>query len=253
LGLFAEGPQLRYQKLHASSSVPGGGRELPDLIVEAEDRIKVLRSFAMHKGNKRTHVVNVGAPNEINFSYDMGQAALLQAWNGTFVNTNEMWIDRGEPQVASPAGPAFSFDGKPIAAQLDSRTAVWPDSISWDQLKVEGYSIADDGSPVFEYNLSGVRITDHLEGYVENRRLIRTVDFEADEPQNNFWIHLASGEEITQNETGMYVVDDRTFYLDLIETGGLEPQVVETEEGYDLRIRVLGESPTATIEYAIIW
>ncbi|GAA5521026.1 DUF1080 domain-containing protein [Aliifodinibius salicampi] len=253
LGLFTEGPQLRYQKLHASSSVPGGDRELPDLIVEAEDRIKVLRSFAMHEGGKRTHVVNVGAPNKINFSYDMGQAALLHAWNGSFVNTNEMWINRGEPQVASPAGPAFSFDGKPVAAQLNSGTAVWPDSLSWDQLKVEGYTIAEDGSPVFKYNLAGVKITDHLEGEAQNRRLIRTVDFESEESQNDFWMHLASGEEIVQNDTGMYVVDDRTFYLDIIETSGLEPQIVETEEGYDLRIPLLNESPTATIEYAIIW
>lgn len=253
LGFFAEGPQLRYQKLHASSSVPGSGRTLPDLIVEAEDRIKVLRSFAMHEGSKRTHVVNVGDPNKINFSYDMGQAALLQAWNGSFVNTNEMWIDRGEPQVATPAGPAFSFDGKPVATHLNSSTAVWPDSLSWDQLKVEGYTIAEDGSPVFEYNINGVKIKDHLEGDAENRRLIRTVNFESEETQNDFWIHLASGEEIIQNETGMYVIDDRTFYLDVIDTGGLEPQIVETEEGYDLRIPLLNESSTASIEYAIIW
>lgn len=253
LGLFAEGPQLRHQKLHASSSVPSGDRELPDLITEAEDRIKILRSFAMHDGAKRTHVVNVGAPNKINYSYDMGQATLLQAWNGPFINASEMWINRGEPQTASPVGPAFSFDGQPVAARLSTDTAVWPDSLSWDQLRVEGYTVSDDGSPVFQYLLDGVRIEDHFEGFAEERRLVRTVLFEAEEPQNDFWIHLASGEEIIEAESGEYIVDDRTFYLDIIDTGGPEPQIVETDEGYDLRIQLLTESQTATIQYAIIW
>jgi hypothetical protein len=118
---------------------------------------------------------------------------------------------------------------------------------------VEGYTIGEDGSPVFEYHLAGVKITDYLEGETENRRLVRTVNFESEQTQSNFWMHLASGEEIVQDETGMYIIDDRTFYLDIIGTGGVEPQVVETEDGYDLRIPLLAESSTATIEYAIIW
>lgn len=255
LALFAEGPQLRYQKLHAASSVPGSGDPLPDLMVEAEDRVKVLRSFAMHDGTKRTHVVNVGAPDKIHYNYDMGQAALLQAWNGSFLNANEMWINRGESQTARPGGPAFSFDGRPVAARLPDATAEWPDSLSWDQLRVEGYRISEDGRPVFQYLLDGIRIEDHFEGIAEeeDRRLVRTLHVKADEPKEDFWLHLASGEEIIQDEAGEYVVDDRTFYLDVIDAGGGKPRIVETEKGQDLRVPLLAESPAATVEYTIIW
>lgn len=253
LALFTEGPQLRYQKLHATSSVPGGGGRLPDLIVEAEDRVKVLRSFAMHNDTKRTHVVNAGDPIKINYNYDMGQAALLHVWNGSFLNTNEMWINRGEPQIAKPAGPAVPFDGKPFAAKLPNGSAAWPDSVSWDILRVNGYSIAEDGHPVFQYDLDGVGITDRFKGYADDRRLIRTLHFKAGDTHDDLWMRLASGEDIIRNEAGEYMIDDRTYYLDIIDAGTAEPQVVETEEGQDLRIQLLAESPAATVEYAIIW
>lgn len=253
LALFTEGPRLRYQKLHASSSAPGGDRPLPELMVEVKDRTKILRSFAMHGDTKRTHVVNVGAANRINYNYDMGQGALLQAWNGPFVNTNEMWINRGEPQIAKPGGAVVSFDGKPLGMRLSNNTTAWPDSISWDQLSVEGYTIGEDGMPVFHYELDGIRVEDRFEGYARDRRLVRTVHLSADKAQDNFWMHLASGEEINGNGSGEYVIDDRAYYLEIIDRGESNPQIVETEAGRDLRVQMLTDSQADSIKYAIIW
>lgn len=253
LSLFAEGPELRYQVLHASSSVPGGGRELPDLMVEPEEDIRVIRSFKMHEGSKRTHVVNVGAPNGINYSYDMGQAALLDAWEGPFLNTNEMWIGRGEPQTASSAGPALILDGKPSVKTLNDRTTAWPDSVSWNELKVEGYSISDNGWPVFEYTVEGVRIRENIQGMTNPRRLHRTVEFQSSEPKDNLWYQLASGKKITQNEEGEYTIDDRNYYLNIVNSGGAEPQIVQRDGAYDLRLPVVSEGQETVIEYEIIW
>lgn len=252
LALFAEGPRLRLQKLHASSSVPGGGRELPDLIVEADDRIKVLRSFAMHEGTKRTHVVNTGAPNGINYSYDMGQAALLHAWEGPFVNTNEMWINRGEPQIADPAGPPITFDGKPAITNLNSSSAVWPDSISWEQLKVEGYDISEQGWPVFKYSLDNVNVEDYFEGTPGERRLTRTVRFKSTKNKEDFWFQLASGKDILRHEDE-YIVDDRTYYLRIVDSGDTDLQLVQTRDSQDLRIPILNNGTEAVLKYEIIW
>ena len=252
LALFTEGPRLRFQKLHASSSIPSGGRELPDLFVEASDRVKVLRSFAMHRDTKRTHVVNVGAPNGIAFNYDMGQAALLHAWEGPFLNVNQMWIDRGEPQIATPSGSPVSFDGKPLVAMLTSSMEAWPDSVSWDELKVEGYTLPDGGWPVFKYTFHGIRVEDRFEGYIEDRRLIRTITLKASAPHEDVWLKLASGKEISR--TGdEYVVDDRSYYLNLIDTGGREPQIVRSGKEYDLRLPVLTDGTEAEYTYEIVW
>lgn len=252
LALFVEGPQLRLQKLHASNSVPGGGRELPDLPVEADDRAKVIRSFAIHKGSKRTHVVNVGATNGINYNYDLGQAALLHAWEGPFLNANEMWIDRGEPQITKPGGPAITFDGSPVSARLSGSSSAWPDSLSWEQLRVEGYTISEDGLPVFKYSLGEVEIEDRFEGNAENRKLVRTVSFKAPEQQQDLWFHLASGKEISKNGKE-YVIDDRAYYLNLIGFSGIEPEIVHSENGDDLRIPVLTGGTEAEFTYEIIW
>lgn len=251
LSLFAEGPQLRLQSLHSSSSVQGGGRELQELIVDVEDRVKVLRSFAMHQGSKRTHVVSVGGPNGINFSYDMGQAALLHAWQGPFVNANEMWIDRGQPQITKPAGPPITFDGYPAPAQLSNGEA-WPDSISWDQLGIEGYSIPENGWPIFNYSMGNVTIHDQFVGQTDVRKLRRTISFEAPETRGNLWLQLASGENITQNNNE-YVVDDRSYYLSVADAGGAEPQIIEHENGYDLRVPILQNQTDGEVTYEIIW
>ncbi|WP_185958337.1 family 16 glycoside hydrolase [Fodinibius sediminis] len=253
LTLFAEGPHLRYQRLHSLSSVPGGGRSLPDIVVESRERVKVLRSFTRHGNTKRTHVVNVGFPNQVNFNYDMGQGALLQAWNGPFINTNEMWVNRGEAQVAKPAGPSLSFDGKPSFATLAGGSSSWPDSVSWDVLQVEGYSISQKGIPVFSYNLDGISIEDRIEGQTHNRRLVRTIRFSADDPRDDFWMHLASGETIEEERQGEYIVGDRSFYLDIEKSAGAEPRIIETEAGQELRLKLLDAASAATITYAVIW
>lgn len=254
LALFTEGPQLRLQKLHSSSSVPGGGRELPDLLVDADDRIKVLRSFGNHKETKRTHVVNVGAPNGINYSYDMGQAALLHAWEGPFLNTNEMWINRGEPQIAKPAGPPVTFDGKPVFTTLISENAAWPDSIAGDKLKIEGYNITEEGWPVFLYSFENMNIEDRFEGDPEERRLIRTISFKnpGNTDGDGIWFKLASGKEIIRNDDE-YVVDDRTYYLRIIDTEGIEPQIISTGDSHDLRIPTANNGEESVFQYEIIW
>lgn len=252
LSLLAEGPQLRMQKLHATNSVPGGGRELPDLPVRAEENVRVIRSFAMHNDTKRTHVVNVGDPNGINYNYDMGQAALLHAWEGPFINANEMWINRGEPQIVKPDGPPIRFDGKPVVAKINGSSSASPDSISWDELRVEGYSLVDGGLPMFRYSVGDVSIEDYFEGTPENRKLVRTVRLSAPDQQENLWLHLASGKEISQNGHE-YVIDDRSYYLNVVDSGAAEPEMVQTENGYDLRIPVLSTGTDAEIIYEIIW
>lgn len=252
LSLEVEGPRLRLQKLHATSSVPDVEKELPDLIVDVGDRVKTLRSFAIHNGTKRTHVINVGAPNGINYNYDLGQASLLHAWEGSFVNTNEMWIGRGQPQTAKPSGPPIAFEGKPMVAALSSSTVAWPDSVRWEELDVQGYTISEEGWPVFRYAIGGLTVVDRFEGIEENRKLTRTVRFTGSETGSDYWFLLASGKDITRNEDE-YVVDDRSFYLNLPDAGGAEPQLVETFSGDELRVKVPAGGSESTITYEIIW
>lgn len=252
LSLEAEGPRLRLQNMHAPTSVPDGGKELPDQILEVKDRVKLLRAFGMHKGIKRTHVVNTGAPNGINYNYDLGQSALLHAWEGPFVNTNEMWINRGQPQIAKPAGPAITFVGEPIIATLTSGTAAWPDSISWEQLNVEGYSIKESGWPVFKYSVGDISIEDYFEGSNQERRLVREVRIMGSSPQENMWLQMASGEDIIQNENE-YVVDDRSYYLNILNIGGLKPKLAEAENSQYLRLPLLRDTTEIEIRYEIIW
>ena len=105
---------------------------------------------------------------------------------------------------------------------------------------------------MFRYSVGDVNIEDYFEGTPEDRKLVRTVRLSAPEQQENLWVHLASGNEISMSNSE-YVIDDRSYYLNVQDSGGLEPEVVETENGFDLRIPVLSSGNEAEVTYEIIW
>ncbi|HLR25251.1 MAG TPA: family 16 glycoside hydrolase [Fodinibius sp.] len=253
LSLEAEGPRLRLQNLHASSSVSDNGEELPDLIIEPKEHIKIIRSFKEYKNSKRTHVVNVGSPNGINYSYDMGQAALLDIWNGPFLNVNKMWVNRGEPQTATSGVEPLELKGSPPMAILNNKSGVWPDSISRDNLKIEGYKISKNGWPVFNYSIDDVTVKEKIECIAIPRHLVITIQLDASKRLGNMWYQLASGEEITQNDEGEYIIDDRNYYLKINDMGGIKPQIIYAGDEYSLRLPVLAKENKMAIQYEIIW
>jgi hypothetical protein len=75
---------------------PGGRRRAVNpIIITPEGTNYLLRSFLNFNNKKRTHVISVGSPQQVNYSYDLKQGALLQVWNGPFVDATEMWEQRG--------------------------------------------------------------------------------------------------------------------------------------------------------------
>jgi hypothetical protein len=105
-----------------------------------------------HHGKKKTHVISVGDQSGAHYSYDLNQAGMLQMWRGDFLNTTEMWYERGEPQVATSMGAAVILNGKPpIAIVADSKSPL-PDSLkSGAEFMYKGYTLNAVRLPTFEY------------------------------------------------------------------------------------------------------
>ncbi|MEO0470280.1 MAG: PA14 domain-containing protein [Bacteroidota bacterium] len=111
MGVWLEGPGIARQALHAPGSIPEMKAQTA-LAVAVGDETELLRSFMIHKGKKRTHVLSVGSPTGISFAYDLNEGSILKAWNGNFLDVREMWVNRGEPQLAHPLGSVIDFVGK---------------------------------------------------------------------------------------------------------------------------------------------
>ena len=198
------------------------------------------RSFAFHKGVKKTHVIHVGDPSGIHYSYDLKQGALLQVWKGPFLNATQMWDNRGEPQTAEPLGVTVVLDGKsPLV--LD-RTAQ-ADSIP---LVYKGFRLVN-GRPVFSYfwPAANVTVEDWIMPNDAATGLKRTMKMSAN----------------SATQSAMEIVMGNTFHLasikpGLIEMGGYyiqseqEAAILPGNSGIkSVRIPVKG----AQVSYQLIW
>ncbi len=143
--------------------------------IETDDRPYLLRSFmnfppakVYDYTDKRTHVVSVGEARGPHYSYDLHNGSLLQAWRGKFLDVGDMWINRGEPQVARALGNVIAFDGRP---QWSEESDQWPDSLA--ALHHLRHELDDAGRPTFFYALDGEEVSDRI--VPENDGLSRTL------------------------------------------------------------------------------
>ena len=220
LGLFISQAGVRPQPLHALISLPD-----PDPVglvsVQAEGKAERIRSFVQLPGEtkKRTHSLSVGTPAKLNYTLDLNQMALLQAWKGDFANVTEMWYERGEPQLLSPMGATIYLPGQTALMILpdvaSEATTAWPDSISEDILQYKGLTVDKQGYPTIEYTLAGIAVTDNVRPV--NNALVRilTVQGSPTGPSGprSVYCRVAAGSSVEEVSKGFYAVNDRSYYI----------------------------------------
>jgi Domain of Unknown Function (DUF1080) len=248
--LFAEGPGVRRQALHEEAGPPRGTASGP-IVVEPDDDPYLLRSFVNHGEEKRTHVVSVGDPSGIHYSYDTEQGALLQAWRGPFMETTEMWRSRGEPQLAVPLGSVVHLPGAPAMATLPDASLAWPDSLPVSAgYRFLGYELDEARRPVFRYRLGSVTVEDRMRPAEERRGLAREVHATAPDGTGGLHLRLAAGEEIRRLSDGSWLVDGR-FYL--VPARGSRPLLRSVAGGQELLLPLSFRRGSATAAWEIVW
>ncbi|WPP51003.1 family 16 glycoside hydrolase [Catalinimonas niigatensis] len=248
-----EGPQIPKASLQAKSSVPTPPPPKP-LIVIADENVEVQRGFLMHNGVKRTHTITVGTPQHINYALEMSNGALLDGWRGSFVDATDMWHERGEAQLIQPLGSALEFSGKPMLASLESSTAEWPDTLVTDNgpFSYNGYELNSNGLPIYQYHWNNTLIHDLILPDTTIYGLVRELDFQSDSPQNDLYCLLAEGSSIEKLEDGSYAVDDKNYYLILLEAGSSEP-IIRNQGNLQQLILAVQSSSQQKVKYSLIW
>jgi hypothetical protein len=237
LSLFIEKPNSRAVALHSPASMPERV-PAPLIAVQSTNTPEIVRSFMEHNNKKLTHVVSVGDPHQVHYSYDLLQGGLLQVWKGDFLNATEMWYERGEPQTATALGAAITLAGNcPIYEPTNTK-----DSITAYTYK--GYSLDAKGLPTFKYAYKQQKITDHI-SVLENRNgLNRTITIS--EAAQNGSIRIAQDPSIKSMGNGLYVVGDHRYFI------SVDPSIRTSIENY-LGQQVLIVPASNKINYSIIW
>ncbi len=237
MGLFVSSGKIRPYALHVSSSLP-----LPEMKggVFAEpsgDKAQLIRSFVFFKDKKRTKVISVGTPQQVHYTFDLDNAALLYAWRGDFANVTDMWLERGEPQVIKPIGLKTELSGRvPFYANGGSPL----DSVDvYREFINTSYSLNDQGLPKFNYKWKNSTFSlEYTPSGSDLNVSVNASDY------HGFSILLDQGQEIVKIENGLYQVDDHYIKTD----PKLKPEIISAGKSKQL---VTGLNKQ--LNYSIIW
>ena len=255
IALWVEGPGVERQALHDETGANGGGTPANPIIVEPQLVPVLVRSFLRYGTTKRVVAVSVADPQGVHYSYDLAQGTLLSAWRGPFLETTQMWHERGEDQLAEPLGSALTLPGSPSLAFLDGANAVWPDSVDERQFRRDGYALDASGHPTFLSHLRDITVEDAVRPADQGLSLRRTLHLRAATAAMTpagLYLQLAQGEHITRDADGAYVVGDRGYYVTV--PGGQTAAVVRRLNGHDeLLVPVRFNRGVADVAYTIVW
>ena len=260
VAITVEGPGVVRQSLNDDSSGGGSfGAPVNPIMVEPQSEPVMLRSFVRHGNTKRVVAVSVADPIGVHYTYDLAQGSLLYVWRGPFLETTQMWHERGEDQTAEPLGSVMTLPGTPGVADLADANAAWPDSVEGKRFRRDGYKLDKSGHPTFLYYVGSNAVEDAFLPTADGLALRRELRIHESSvspvpgpmPQNLF-VQLAQSDHITRQRDGSYVVGDRSFYITL--PGNRLAPLLRRSNGMDellLPVRFsLGE---ASVAYTIVW
>jgi hypothetical protein len=255
VALWVEGPGVERQALHDESVSNNSAPAINPIVVEPQMEPIVLRSFVRHRNTKRVIAASVADPLGVHYSYDLAQGALLYVWRGPFLETTQMWHERGEDQTAEPLGGALTLPGTPSLAFLASANAAWPDSMDERKSRRDGYSLDKSGHPTFLSHVAGVAVEDNLRPATDGLSLRRELRLKAPVTggaTDGLYVQLAQSDHIARQSDGSYVIGDRSFYITL--PSGRSSPVIRHQNGHDeLLVPVKFSRGEASVVYNIVW
>jgi hypothetical protein len=215
--------------------------------------VRLQRSFVPYEPRKRLYAINVGTPAGIHYAYDFKSGAVLRVWRGSFLNTIEMWDNRGEAQLGRPAGPALTLNANPTFAILDQTKSDWlstPEE-SWSS---QGYRLEADGQPVFLNQLGALRVSDRIAPSTDGRGLTRTINLTGANTGWETWVLLAESDQITPQADGRgYIVGDHAYYLDLPADSTVQPVIRKRNGRQQLAVYISDYAIEKPIVYTLVW
>jgi len=216
------------------------------IVVKPDDKPYLLRSFMMFGDKKLDYIISMGAPQGLNYSYDLREGAWLQVWRGGFIDATDMWHNRGESQLAVPMGSVIPFADTPTVAQLSDTNMAWPDSLAFDDLHYDGYQLDKKGIPTFKYMVNGTKVSDKISPSSDGSGLDRLLT--ADNPSGDLYCRVISAHKIELVDKGLYLVDG-SYYIKMDRH--FEPIIRSNGQGQEMLVSL--KNPQSPLTYSVIW
>ena len=201
LSIEVEGPGIEKSqippKVEPEEKEPKKPRK--EINVEVKKVPEIIRGFVNHQGDKKTHILSIGIPEGMNYSYDSRNNQLINVWKGEFANVTEMWMNRGASQRLAPLGAILELD--PIDYGIES--------------KPTGYMLKENGLPTFQFKLGDQNAKEEIGISEVGNYLRRKLSVDNGELK----VTIARGESIIELENGWYSINCE-YYLRPVDNGG---------------------------------
>jgi hypothetical protein len=214
------------------------------MTVEPGSKPSFIKTFLMHGDIKLTHVLSVGDPSQVNYSYDLKQGAIFQVWRGKFIDVTPSWRDRGGMQIAVPLGSVISLSDAPAVAKLQDENAAWPDSIPFDVMNNKGYSLDKKRSPTFKYIFNDINVSDSIVPLENGEGLARTISVA--NAAADIYTRIITGNKIENISGDLYAVDDKSYYIRIDKK--YKPLVRKSGSQQEMIVKYSGP-----VTYSLIW
>jgi Domain of Unknown Function (DUF1080) len=244
LGIFIQKDQWEKQAITERTSlldmVP-----VPLIDVKPTDQPAVQRSFIMYGNKKISHGINVGMPDGLSFSYDLNQGGFLQLWRGKFLNTTDMWLERGEPQTSAAMGMTIQANDKFPLAYLNNNETEFPENLTKEDLKYKGYKLEkylnNGGYPNFMYEYKGLKIKDLTTPMEKSEGLNRhlVIDGEVSVAKQLYAL-IAEGTDIAEVASNRYGIDNQAYYVEVVANPNNKPFIRESKGKKQLLMPLAG-------------
>jgi hypothetical protein len=243
LGLAIGGPGIR-EYIISDANVASGEPVDPILIGAPVNTI--LRSFIDIDTTRVTHAVSVGSPNEVHYTYDLDKGMIVQAWRGRFLDATPMWHSRGDGS-SKPSGSVLRL-GKPTMALqiLGSAGAAWSADTTGTGYRPKGYVLDGSDRPTFRYQIYNALVNDRTRVMDNNQGLQREITI--DNPVANLYLRLADADKIENPSEGLYLINDKSYYLRIDDAGGAKPIVRDSNGRKQLLLPIQNK-----ISYSILF
>jgi hypothetical protein len=212
-------------KIDQSRAGNENNRQVDPILVDAPVNT-LLRSFMDVYDNYRiVHAISVGSPEKVHYTYDLDKGMVAQVWRGDFLDATPMWHERGNG-CSRPRG-AVQFLGKSYftLSKLASPQAAWITDTTGSGYRPKGYVLDENDLPTFRYQVYGTGVSDVVRVLPEGRGVRRELTVAA--PVDGLYAKLAEGAVIETPSKDLYVIDGKSYYLQLEEAGGEKPVIRE--------------------------
>ena len=243
VALSVEGPGFRRFALSDAGNL--SNEQVDPILVEAPANT-LLRSFMDIPGMRVVHAVSVGSPDGLHYTYDMDNSSLVQIWRGGFLDATPMWHERGDGS-SRPRGSKQLF-GKPVLniVRLSSSNAPWKNDTTGTGFRPKGYELDEKDRPIFLYRIYGSSVSDAMQ-VLENRQGISR-ELSVANPSNDLFVRLAAGKTIEDMGNGLYLLDDKSYYLKIDNADGEKAFIRNAGDKKELLIPIKSK-----IKYSILF